>query len=258
MLTLPELIEYLDSLQPGFRGRISGASPAAIAELERLAERRLPPIQREFLTLMGEDLGGLCAGFVGADMRVEALLEHFRENGWRPPEPFSLLGVDDDGLPIDSFLRCAPELAEPELVQFTVPGGQQALVPKGPDNFDRMAPSLPTWLYRCGFINFIGERFAWTASAEVIEAQHDHGARFDAVLQHRGLRREPGTDAMTGAYRAQEVAVLWSRNGFDDTTYFAVYSDDSGAVFEDVFQALEAVARLNRYGVGPVVTDPSE
>ncbi len=254
MLTLREVIDYLESVHPGLRARLRGASPAAIAELERVAERRLPDIQRELLALMGDELGGICDGFVGADMRVEPLIEHFRENGWIPPEPFVLLGVDDQGDPMDSFLRCAPELDEPEVVQFTIPGGQQALVPKGPDNYDNMAPSLPAWIYRCGFINFVGRSFAWTSSAEVIEAQHDHGARFDAVLQQRGLRREPGTDAMTGAYRAREAAVLWSRNSLDDPIFVSVYADEQH-LFDDIFASLATVAALERYMVMPSKDD---
>jgi hypothetical protein len=251
MLSLSELIAYIESLRPGFGERIRGASPAAIAELERLAERRLPDIQRELLARTN-GLGEICAGFVGADMRVEALLEHFRENGWRPPEPFVLLGVDEGGLPISSFLRCAPELTAPELVQFTIPGGERALVPSGPDNYDRMAPSLPAWLYRCAFINLVGATFQWKSSAQVIEAQRDHGARFDAIMLGRGLRREPGTDAMTGAYRAREAAVLWSRNGIDDPIFVSAYANDPGATFDPMFRDLGAVAYLDRYMVSPV------
>lgn len=125
MLTLPDLINYLESIHPGFRATIRGATPTVIAELERLAERRLPDIHREFLALMGGDLGGVCDGFVGGDFRAEALLDHFRENGWRPPEPFVLIGADIDDLPMDTFLRCAADLVEPEVVQFTVPGGER-------------------------------------------------------------------------------------------------------------------------------------
>jgi len=246
MLSIPQLLDYLETLEPGLRGRVAGASPERIAKLEHAAERRLPEVQRELLALMGEELGGICEGFVGADMRVGTLLDHFERSGWIPPAPFVLVGRDDAGTPMDSFLRCAPELAEPELVQFSLPGGPQALVPSGPDNYRLMAPSLPAWLYRCGFTNFVGLRCAWSTSAEVVEAEADHGPRFDALLVQRGLRREPGTDGLTGAYRAQGAAVLWSRNTVADPVFVAVYADEP-ALLDDLAATLAGVTAMTRY-----------
>ena len=250
MLTISQLLDYLETLSPGLRGRIQGARPEQIAKLEGAAERRLPQVQHEFLAQMGEDDGGICAGFVGADMRAQTLLEHFADSGWIPPEPFVLVGRDDAGAPMDSFLRCAPELAEPEFVQFSVPGGAQALVPSGPDNYRVMAPSLPAWLYRCGFSNFVGKRYAWSTSAEVVQAHADHGAQFDGLLTGRGLRREPGADAMSGAYWAQEAAVLWTRNALEDPVFVAMFADEP-VHFDDLAATLAGVTAMKRYANWP-------
>ncbi|NVB41971.1 hypothetical protein G6O69_29355 [Pseudenhygromyxa sp. WMMC2535] len=246
MLTIAQLLESLESLEPGLCGRIRGASPELIARLERVAERRLPEVQRQLLERMGEDLGGICAGFVGADMRAASLVERFEARGWIPPAPFVLVGVDDAGAPMDSFLRCAPDLAEPELVQFAMPGGVQALVASGPDNYRVMAPSLPAWLFRCAFTNFVGGRYRWVATAEVFEAQPDHGARFDALLSARGFFRQHGSDHMTGALWTQEAAVLWTRNALDDPVFVAIYADEPARVDELAF-TLAGVTAMRRY-----------
>ena len=251
MLSLRALLDYLETLEPGLLARLRGATPVAIAELEQAAERRLPEVQRELLMLMGEDDGGICAGFVGADMRAATLLGHFADSGWIPPAPFVLLGLDDQGVPMSSFLRCAPELDPPEFVQFAIPGGAQALVASGPDNYRLMAPSLATWLYRCGVTNFIGGRYAWTTTAEVLDAQPDHGARFDALLVERGLRRELGSDALTGAYWAREAALVWSRNSLEEPIFAAIYADDR-LLLDELAALLATVTALRRYMVQPM------
>jgi hypothetical protein len=253
MLTLPQIPDFLDFLRPGFRTAIRGASPEAIAELERLSGGLLP-IHHEFLLLMGEDMGGLAEGFVAADTRIEVLLEHFREGGWRPQPPFALFARDDQGGPMDAFLRWQQGMSEPELVKFTLPGEQQAIVPCGPDNPANMAPSLPAWLYRCGFINFVGGRHAQMLTAHLREPKPDDGARLDALLARRGLAQLPGGDALTGAHWAHEAAALWIRQHPADPTFVMLYSDDE-TLLEDLRQTISSGVSARWYMIMPTKDD---
>jgi hypothetical protein len=233
MLTLTQLLDYLEFIRPGFRDEIRGASPLALRELEDASQAQLLPIHRELLLMMGEDMGPLTTGFVGADARIEVLLEHFRGGGWRPPARFSLLARDDEGGPMDTFLRWEKGMNEPEVVQFTIPGGQQAIVARGPEDFTRMAPSLPAWLYRCGFINFVGMRYANSVTADVHAPTQDIPARLDGLLRGRGFAPQHGGDSLTSAHWAQEAAVLWIRNHPSDEIILMIYADDL-ALIEDV------------------------
>lgn len=59
---------------------------------------------------------------------------------------------------------------------------------------------------------------------------------------------------MTGAYRAQEAAVLWSRNSIDDPIFMGVYSDDENLI-DDIYQHIEIVLPLQRYMLAPSKDD---
>lgn len=254
MLTLLQLVDYLDFLRPGFRTEIRGASSLALSELEHVSEARLLPIHREFLLLMGEDAGPLTAGFVGADTRIEALLEHFRGGGWRPPAPFSLLARDDEGGPMDTFLRWQASMTEPEVVQFTIPGGQQAIVARGPDEPACMAPSLPAWLYRCGFVNFVGMRYANTVTADIHDTTQDTPTRLDALLRGRGFAPQVGSDTLTSAHWAREAAVLWIRNHSSDRIFLMAYADEL-ALLDEIRHMISAQMSAQWYMVMPTLDE---
>ncbi|KIG17544.1 hypothetical protein DB30_03245 [Enhygromyxa salina] len=53
-----QIIAFIDERDPGFRGRIRGATPERIQELQAIHAAKLPRAYVDFLELMGEDHGG--------------------------------------------------------------------------------------------------------------------------------------------------------------------------------------------------------
>ena len=53
-----KIIDFIDERDPGFRGRIRGATAERIAQLQAIHVAKLPRAYVDFLGLMGEDHGG--------------------------------------------------------------------------------------------------------------------------------------------------------------------------------------------------------
>ena len=53
-----KIIDFIDERDPGFRGRIRGATAERIAQLQAIHVAKLPRAYVDFLALMGEDHGG--------------------------------------------------------------------------------------------------------------------------------------------------------------------------------------------------------
>lgn len=78
---------FVDARRPGWSGRVRGASPAEIAELEAVAGLaaaglRLPPSYRATLAFLGHDDGGLLASMqyrYGATRSISQLIDLHRE-----------------------------------------------------------------------------------------------------------------------------------------------------------------------------------
>lgn len=255
MLSLDEIVRYFAAERPDWAAAIVPASAHDIARLEALADRPLAPVHRRYLELLGREPGTLLDTYVGADTRIERLIEHFETGGWRPQPPYSLFGRDAEGSPLDLFL-CDQGEGSPTLVAFGMPGGARNLRFDGPDRPTLHAPDLPSFVYRAGFDNLIGTRFAHFLRGRVVAPQLDDPARLDAALAQVGLRHEQGSDAWTSSHRAHEAAVQWLRNGAGQTLWIRAWADDIG-LLERIALTMQRTAEVVVDGLhpagGPVV-----
>lgn len=95
-------IEFCSYLDPGFSGRIEGASAADILRLEQLTGHPLYAEHREFLERLGADAGGLSLGPVST--RVHALLIVLERTPGTPPPQVELFAVGTGDNDADLFL----------------------------------------------------------------------------------------------------------------------------------------------------------
>ncbi|KIG16603.1 hypothetical protein DB30_04222 [Enhygromyxa salina] len=227
MYTLTQALPYIDELLPAVSASLRGATPVQISELEEAAERPLPPPQRELLELMGVDPGPFFVS-MAADIRAERLLRYYREVGWRPPERFSLLGLDKS-LPHSLFLdaESTPPFA---VVAFELPLRDLANRAEPWRHANRFAMSLPELVMRnafsvFGWVNFELEGYA------TIEPQPELLGRLDTLLVELGYGRHPLTGGLTGLYGREGVAtVTTSQHDADEIALLHVRTDDRSEV----------------------------
>lgn len=76
-MNMNRVIEYACRWDASFAGRIRGATPAEIAELEDAMREPVPLVYRAFLEVMGNDHGGLNFSF-GGESKVHELIAFHR------------------------------------------------------------------------------------------------------------------------------------------------------------------------------------
>ena len=148
---MKQFLEYVTSFAPEFPRYIRGASPAQIAELERLAGRELPPSYKNFLAAMGENDGGLSLLFDGT-MNIEDVLAYYREEiitGIFPPPPDAIL-IGIEGVSTPSIaLDCR------------APGEPPVMFVDGQKYTNLFAGSLDKLLFNTAFSKYVLSRFPW-------------------------------------------------------------------------------------------------
>lgn len=81
------VLEFIDAREPGFRGRLRGATPERIAELQGIHMAKLPQAYVDFLSLMGEDHGSFELSWEHYSTVEPLLLNGTAPEGWRQPYP---------------------------------------------------------------------------------------------------------------------------------------------------------------------------
>ena len=77
-MNLDPFLTYMERYNPGFRSRIRGVSEREIAVMEELYQRPLPESYKEFLRMMGADLGGFHL-VNDSDSSYDAVMERAKE-----------------------------------------------------------------------------------------------------------------------------------------------------------------------------------
>lgn len=226
MLDLDDALTYFAGERPDWWARVQPATASEIAMLESLHERPLPAVHRRWLERLGGEPGELFEGYIGANPRIARLLEHFSAGGWRPQPPYCLFARDPEGRACDIFLRERAGGGEPDLVTFAMPGGPGNLAFETRDRPGLLAPDLASFVFRAGFDNLIGKQYALLLRGRVRNPIEDCAAAIDRALVEAGLRREPGSDAFTASYRAQECAVQWLRNREGEDLVVRIWADE--------------------------------
>ncbi len=99
-----ELIDLVEQYAPGFADRLTGASPEELHQLEEQLGRQLPGPYKDFLSLMGKDLGGFETPQV--DLRIDRVREFYEVTEPRPPDRFIFIGAHDEDPYMDYYLDC--------------------------------------------------------------------------------------------------------------------------------------------------------
>ncbi len=142
---LQEFITLVERYDPDYSRKLRGASPEEIRDLEGLAGQPLPESYREFLTLLGKDMGGL--EIEGVDFHIERILEFYRSGDWPPPKGYILFAIQEDDPQMDYYLECTspgrrdcPVVRFPSMGEFSREG-----------YFDSLDPSLNDFLLSLAF-----------------------------------------------------------------------------------------------------------
>lgn len=98
------LIDLIEQYDPGFANRVQGASSEELHHLEEQIGRPLPGSYKDFLSLMGKDLGGFETPQV--DLRLERVQDFYDVTEPQPPSRFIFIGAHEDDPYMDYYLDC--------------------------------------------------------------------------------------------------------------------------------------------------------
>ncbi|PRQ03030.1 hypothetical protein ENSA5_19690 [Enhygromyxa salina] len=140
------IIDEICQIEPEFREDIRGVDRALIERLEQLHGRPLPAVYRDFLRHMGESWG---IELPRTDFTACRIVSYYEKIAWRPPEPFTMIGMDNFGNSQDYFLdgRGSREA----VVSF--PLGTDPTAPDAdPNDFEFESASLPDYIFSMFFM----------------------------------------------------------------------------------------------------------
>lgn len=178
---LQDLIALVERYEPGYSRKIKGAQPAEIQQLEQLVGRPLPSCYREFLVLMGRDMGSLQIEEV--NFQIDRVIKFYASGHWTPPEGYILFGVEKGDPCLDYYLECmAPQAEDCPVVRFPSEGEFSR-----EEYFYPLDPSLKDFLLAHAFSEKRMEAFS-----------------FDKLLKP-SHRERPGSNLVT---RPSEIARL--------------------------------------------------
>jgi len=116
MISFDEVVAYITDYDPQFPGAIEGASPGEIAELEALIGGELPEVYRDFLAVMGRNIGWIDVQHF--DFRVGTVIEYYRRDSAIPVRRFLRIGSDTKDPSFNPHLQLSYVAPELEVVAF--------------------------------------------------------------------------------------------------------------------------------------------
>lgn len=183
---MQSFIPFANALEPGFSGRIEGATTQEIQDFEKLVGQALPPHYRAFLTAMGHATGGLRLAWE-CDTDVREVMDFYREEMETgmlalPPDCI-LIGVG--GIITEEVgLDMAANDEDPPVI--LVNGGRST---------GRLADGLRQLLYRQAFIQWAARKFAYRRQV-IGEQVHPIIDTAETLLGHEGITSESFSDSI--------------------------------------------------------------
>jgi hypothetical protein len=140
---LTDFITLIERYDPGYTYKIKGAAAGKISHLEELISQPLPAYYREFLTVMGDDTGGL--DLEDVNLHIDSIISFYERGEWIPPEGYILFGIEEGVTSIDYYLE-STEITDDAVVRFPSEG-----VFSKDEYFSHLDPSLKDFLVSWGF-----------------------------------------------------------------------------------------------------------
>lgn len=143
---LSDVLRVLCRYDAALAARVRGADPDDVRRYEALSGGPVPEVYRAFLTLMGQDAGGISP--LGARLKLSDLIAALGR--FKPPPGYTLIGLQDDHPNLDVYLDLtSPEAspgAGPRVVRFESVEPVEEVYPA--------YPSLPDMVLSAGFARF--------------------------------------------------------------------------------------------------------
>jgi hypothetical protein len=213
MALILALIDLVEQYAPGFANRIQGASSEEVHRLEEHLRRPLPSPYKDFLSLMGKDLGGFETPHV--DLRLERVQEFYEVTEPRPPSRFIFIGAHDEDPYMDYYLDCeTPSGINCKVVRAEVP--EQLLKPeKLWCSFASLEDMLFVWAFRSRLAR-LGHRRKFSPALQrnsqgimaIPPGVFDGAERLAAQL---GFQKLPHTTPLTLLFERGDAALYLSR-----------------------------------------------
>lgn len=207
------LIDLIEQYDPGFANRIQGASAEELHHLEKQLGHPLPGSYKDFLSLMGKDLGGFETPQV--DLRLERVQDFYEVTESQPPNRFIFIGAHEEDPYMDYYLDCGvPAGTDCPVVRAEMP---EQLVK--PEKLWRSFASLEDMLFVWAFRN----RLARLSHRRKLSASLQRNAQgvmvippgvlgsVEVLAAQLGFQKLPHTSPLTLLFERGDAALYLSR-----------------------------------------------
>ncbi|QRK12650.1 SMI1/KNR4 family protein [Archangium violaceum] len=99
---MKELIELIETYDPGYAKKLHGATEEEIARLQNLVGRELPAPYKEFLRYMGRSMGDF--QIADANFSIDVVTAIYGANDWVPPERYLFIAEHEQDPYLDYYL----------------------------------------------------------------------------------------------------------------------------------------------------------
>ncbi|MFE8599671.1 SMI1/KNR4 family protein [Archangium violaceum] len=217
--------ELLLRVVPGLAEQWQGATPDAIARLERIAGRPLPPFYRWFLTHMGQSMGPLA--YPTFDFSVQHVLDCYAQE-WFEPHPRFLLIADDskEMMPSPLFYDLdTPTRADAMVTTWEAQADED-------DRYDQFE-TLHEMLAWSALYRFRVRKMPQTCSGTVSGDDPNLISLIEPVMRNLGFTQPISTGPYCGLYERGDAVMLCKgmpRHGFDQARSFNLGGTTPGAL----------------------------
>lgn len=207
------LIDLVEQYAPGFASRIQGASSEELHRLEEQLRHPLPNSYKDFLSLMGKDLGGFETPQV--DLRLERVQDFYEVTEPQPPHRFIFIGAHDEDPYMDYYLDCRmPTGSQCPVIRAESP--EQLLKPeKLWRSFASLEDMLFVWAFR-NRLSRLGHRRKFSPALQ----RNSQGmmvippgilGSVEALAARLGFQKLPHTSPLTLLFERGDAALYLSR-----------------------------------------------
>lgn len=229
---MKELMDYIQTYDPGFPAKVQGASEEEITRLERLAGGSLPARYTDFLRSMGASMGDL--QYPDTDFRIGRILKLYETSKRRPPPRYLLIGVQV----VETYDRYL-------LDRGAGAGGEDCPVIQADieepfetaDMLHTLYPSLKDMLFLQAFsmkrMSLLAHRRSFLPSlvdsgkGRLRSVPPNLVDSISRVMSHLGFERLPHTSSLNLLYERGDAALYVSRNpqGYGATAELAAQEE---------------------------------